>query len=196
MLNLQEGTFGFFKGTNATRTWWKINNGKYNMDEYQQVLEFNGNSRYKGRVKTVWLTWFVLLLTEYATADMEHHHWNCLSPLTWCMWLTQSIVQSVSVFEMGGRGPKTPKMASKWPQISWLFLFLYDLSEKQKKFGFFTVTWQMWQMENLGKNYHPYIPAIVFGVNALLAGILAIMLPETHGRDLPYTIEVDVSNHK
>jgi len=45
MLNLQEGTFGFFKGTNATRTWWKINNGKYNMDEYQQVLEFNGNSR-------------------------------------------------------------------------------------------------------------------------------------------------------
>ena len=27
---------------------------------------------------------------------------------------------------------KTLKMASKWPQISWLFLFLYDLSEKQK----------------------------------------------------------------
>ena len=46
-------------------------------------------------------------------------------------------------------------------------------------------------IEMLGKNYHPYIPAIVFGVNALLAGTLAIMLPETHGRDLPYTIEVD-----
>ena len=29
---------------------------------------------------------------------------------------------------------KTLKMASKWPQISWLFLFLYDLSEKQKNF--------------------------------------------------------------
>ena len=28
---------------------------------------------------------------------------------------------------------KTLKMASKWPKISWLFLFLYDLSEKQKK---------------------------------------------------------------
>ena len=26
---------------------------------------------------------------------------------------------------------KTLKMASKWPQISWFFLFLYDLSEKQ-----------------------------------------------------------------
>jgi len=45
MLNLKEGTFGFFKGTNATRSWWKINNGKYNMDQYQQVLEFNGNSK-------------------------------------------------------------------------------------------------------------------------------------------------------
>ena len=27
---------------------------------------------------------------------------------------------------------KTLKMASKWSQISWLFLFLFDLSEKQK----------------------------------------------------------------
>ena len=26
---------------------------------------------------------------------------------------------------------KTLKMASKYPRISWLFLFLYDLSEKQ-----------------------------------------------------------------
>jgi len=45
MISLSEGTFGFFKGTNATKTWWKINNGKYNLDEYQNVLEFNGNSR-------------------------------------------------------------------------------------------------------------------------------------------------------
>ena len=29
------------------------------------------------------------------------------------------------------------QMASKWPQISWLFLFLYDQSEKQKNFGGF-----------------------------------------------------------
>ena len=29
---------------------------------------------------------------------------------------------------------KTHKMASKYPQISWLILFLYDLSEKQKFF--------------------------------------------------------------
>ena len=27
---------------------------------------------------------------------------------------------------------KTLKLAPKYPQISWLFLFLYDLSEKQK----------------------------------------------------------------
>jgi len=45
MISLTEGTFGFFKGTNGSKTWWKINNGKYNMDEYTQVLEFNGNSR-------------------------------------------------------------------------------------------------------------------------------------------------------
>lgn len=41
----------------------------------------------------------------------------------------------------------------------------------------------------LGKTYHPYIPAIIFGGNALLAGFLAVWLPETQGRDLPYTIE-------
>ena len=46
MISLKEGTFGFFKGTNATKSWWKINNGQYNLDEYQKVLEFNGNSRY------------------------------------------------------------------------------------------------------------------------------------------------------
>ena len=46
MINLQEGTFGFFKGTNATKSWWKINNGRYNMEQYQDVLEFNGNARY------------------------------------------------------------------------------------------------------------------------------------------------------
>ena len=33
---------------------------------------------------------------------------------------------------------KTFKMASKYPQISWLFIFLYDLSKRQKN-GFFTV---------------------------------------------------------
>ena len=45
MIDLQSGTFGFFKGTNATQTYWKINSGKYNLDQYQRVLEFNGNSR-------------------------------------------------------------------------------------------------------------------------------------------------------
>lgn len=45
MIDLQNGTFGFFKGTNATQTYWKINSGKYNLDKYQKVLEFNGNSR-------------------------------------------------------------------------------------------------------------------------------------------------------
>ena len=41
----------------------------------------------------------------------------------------------------------------------------------------------------LAKTYHPYIPAIIFGGNAFLAGLLAVWLPETQGRDLPYTIE-------
>jgi len=45
MIDLEAGTFGFFKGTNATQTYWKINSGKYNLDQYQRVLEFNGNSR-------------------------------------------------------------------------------------------------------------------------------------------------------
>ena len=54
----------------------------------------------------------------------------------------------LTLLETGGVQPppllkissKTLKMASKWPQISWLFLFLYDLSEKPKKiFWFFTV---------------------------------------------------------
>jgi len=45
MIDLKAGTFGFFKGTNATQTYWKINSGKYNLDQYQRVLEFNGNSR-------------------------------------------------------------------------------------------------------------------------------------------------------
>ena len=45
MLSLSEGTFGFFKGTNATKTWWKVNSGRYNMEEYTRVLEFNGNSQ-------------------------------------------------------------------------------------------------------------------------------------------------------
>ena len=45
MIDLEAGTFGFFKGTNATQTYGKINSGKYNLDQYQRVLEFNGNSR-------------------------------------------------------------------------------------------------------------------------------------------------------
>lgn len=47
IISLRDGTFGFFKGTNATKTWWKINSGKYNLDEYQNVIEFNGNTRYE-----------------------------------------------------------------------------------------------------------------------------------------------------
>ena len=38
----------------------------------------------------------------------------------------------LTLLETGGCS-KTLKMAPKWPQISWLILFLYDLSEKQKK---------------------------------------------------------------
>ena len=52
----------------------------------------------------------------------------------------------LTLFEVGG-GRSTPpvpkiisetlKMASKYPQISWLFLFLCDLSDKQNFFCFF-----------------------------------------------------------
>merc|ERR1711915_248592 len=45
MIDLQNGTFGFFKGTNATKSWWKINSGKYNMDNYNKILEYNGMTK-------------------------------------------------------------------------------------------------------------------------------------------------------
>jgi len=44
MIDLAAGTFGFFKGQNATKTWWKINSGKYNLEDYNKVLEYNGMS--------------------------------------------------------------------------------------------------------------------------------------------------------
>jgi len=36
---------------------------------------------------------------------------------------------------------------------------------------------------------HPYLPVGVFGLNAILAGLVSFFLPETAGRLLPYTIE-------
>jgi len=48
LLDLKHGKFGFFRGpggTNATKTWWKINSGKYQMEFYNKVLEFNGQSK-------------------------------------------------------------------------------------------------------------------------------------------------------
>ena len=41
LLDLKHGKFGFFRGpngSNATRSWWKINSGKYQFDLYNQVL--------------------------------------------------------------------------------------------------------------------------------------------------------------
>ena len=40
LLDLKHGKFGFFRGpngSNATRSWWKINSGKYQFDLYNQV---------------------------------------------------------------------------------------------------------------------------------------------------------------
>ena len=40
LLDLKHGKFGFFRGpngANATRSWWKINSGKYQFDRYNQV---------------------------------------------------------------------------------------------------------------------------------------------------------------
>jgi len=45
LIDLENGSFGFFKGTNATKSWWKINSGKYDMKHYNEVLEFNGMSK-------------------------------------------------------------------------------------------------------------------------------------------------------
>ena len=44
-------------------------------------------------------------------------------------------------------------------------------------------------MEVLGRQVSPLIPPVVFGVTALVAGALALLLPETRGQALPYTIE-------
>ena len=38
-------------------------------------------------------------------------------------------------------------------------------------------------------NYWEQLPFFIFGANAILAGILALLLPETHGTTLPETIE-------
>jgi len=48
LLDLKHGKFGFFRGpngSNATRSWWKINSGKYQFDLYNQITEFNGMTR-------------------------------------------------------------------------------------------------------------------------------------------------------
>ena len=44
-------------------------------------------------------------------------------------------------------------------------------------------------VEVLGQQYSPLLPPVVFGVTALVAGALALLLPETRGQALPYTIE-------
>lgn len=53
------------------------------------------------------------------------------------------------------------------------------------RFGGMLAPW----VELLGKHYHPYIPAVVFGTNAVVAGLAAVLLPDTQHRELPYTIE-------
>ena len=83
--------------------------------------------------------------------------------------------------------------------FSWAVLFLYSAelfpteirtsgigsASFIGRFGGILAPW----VELLGKTYHPYIPAVIFGGNALLAGLLAVWLPETQGRELAYTIE-------
>lgn len=40
----------------------------------------------------------------------------------------------------------------------------------------------------LGKMYHPYVPIVICGLSALVAGILSIFLPETKGIKMPDTV--------
>ena len=82
--------------------------------------------------------------------------------------------------------------------FSWGVLFLYNAelfptevrtsgigsASFVGRFGGMVAPW----VELLGK-YHPNIPTIIFGSTAVLAGILAISLPETQGIELPYTLE-------
>ena len=42
---------------------------------------------------------------------------------------------------------------------------------------------------NLLKDFWQPLPMIIYGVSAILAGLLALFLPETMGRDLPETLE-------
>ena len=83
--------------------------------------------------------------------------------------------------------------------FSWGVLFLYNAelfptevrtsgigsASFVGRFGGMVAPW----VELLGKHYHPHIPSIIFGSTAVLAGILAISLPETQGIELPYTLE-------
>ena len=39
-----------------------------------------------------------------------------------------------------------------------------------------------------GKAYR-HLPVILFGVTSILAGLLALLLPETRGKSLPYSVE-------
>ena len=78
-----------------------------------------------------------LEIWDFAVRVEVHHMLNNLN--------SKSILYNLTIFEVGGAvehplpkiSSKTLKKASKWPQISWLFLFLNDLSEKQKKILFF-----------------------------------------------------------
>lgn len=104
-----------------------------------------------------------------------------------------------------------PAGVSQWPAValtlfgkmcvtfSWGVLFLYNAelfpTEVRTsgigscsfvgRFGGMVAPW----VEMLGKRYNPNIPSLVFGGTALLAGLMAILLPETQGTQLPYTLE-------
>lgn len=59
------------------------------------------------------------------------------------------------------------------------------LCDTSGRFGGMVAPW----VEVLGRQVSPLIPPVVFGVTALVAGALALLLPETRGQALPYTIE-------
>ena len=83
--------------------------------------------------------------------------------------------------------------------FSWGVLFLYNAelfptevrtsgigsASFVGRFGGMVAPW----VEMLGKHHHTLIPPLVFGSTALLASVLALVLPETYGKQLPYTIE-------
>ena len=82
-------------------------------------------------------------------------------------------VQNIFICIVNCQGIGTDNLLATWSHyIALHCLILF-------RFGGMLAPW----VELLGKHYHPYIPAVVFGSNAVVAGLAAVLLPDTQHRD-------------